>query len=89
MILQAADKRIATPNTIFLIHETNHRIEDKNYSDVVNQTSQFTKEYDKFIELTVKRSTLSVTALKEFALKSTYLDVQAALKLNFIDEVIP
>lgn len=88
LILQGATKRIATQNTIFLLHQTNHSLENRNISDVINESEQFKRENDKFVDLTLTKTKIDKTKFHELSLKSTYFTPQEALEMGFIDEVV-
>lgn len=88
LILQAGHTRYATAHTLFMIHHLKGCIEKSNYDEYIIETEQFRKESQLFIELTIRRSTLSMETFVDLCKKSPYLTPQEALTHNLIDNIL-
>lgn len=87
LILQAADKRIMTENSIMMLHGLTISAENTIPNlETFLKTSKFSQEC--MLEIYAKRSNLTKANLKSRLQKDWYLSSNEALELGFIDERI-
>jgi len=88
MILQAAQKRVSRPNTVFMIHQSSYWKAEKTYIDEMNVLNQeWNRSEGLFLSQTIEKSKLSKEKYYEIAKPRKYLSAQEALELGFIDEI--
>jgi len=87
LILQAADRRVMTVNSIMMLHGLTISAENTIPNlETFLKTSKFSQEC--MLDIYSKRSNLTKAALKSRLQKDWYLSSDEALKLGFIDERI-
>jgi len=88
MIIQAAQKRIARPNTVFMLHHSSYYREEKTYIDEMNIINQeWNRSTDLFIKQTIEKSTISKERFDEIAKPRKYLTAQEAKDFGLVDEI--
>lgn len=87
-ILQAAHKRLATENTIFLIHQAVGNVDETNVKHIVVEAHQQQKNDERMAYLTYSRSHLSREKFEELTAEPCYFTPQQALEYGFIDEIV-
>lgn len=88
IIMQAATKRLALPNTGFLLHELQSSVRGSlsNMKDDMAESERLQQRLD---EIVAKRSGQDIAKLrKTFERKDYFFDAQEALKFNLIDEIV-
>lgn len=91
MILQAARKRYATTNTLFMVHPSITHVEEKSYQEFLQIVDQYKKNHDRFIKLSVDRSGIDRDEFEKIYNPRKYLNAHEARvfgKNGLIDEVI-
>jgi ATP-dependent Clp protease protease subunit len=87
LILQAADKRIMTPECRFMIHNGSVGMEA-----TVGQVRALSKEIEfltqKYYKTLSVRSGVSIAQIKEMCDKETFLSADQAVKMGFADKVL-
>lgn len=89
-ILQCGQRRLATSNTRFMLHSSNHRFERGSYEEFVQYQLQVDFLHQQFIDLTINRSGLSEQEFTKL-LPMKYLSAQEALKIGaqgLIDQIL-
>jgi ATP-dependent protease ClpP protease subunit len=90
-ILQCGLERLATANTRFMIHSSNHKIEKASYEEVLEFQPQAQFLHDHFISLTINRSGMTPQEFASNCLPMKYLSTDEARlfgKYGLIDKVI-
>lgn len=80
MILQAGRKRISRPHTLFMVHPSWKREEErKPYDEFFTIADQYRKDHDLFIRLSIERSGISRKEFEKMYQPRKYLTAQEAL----------
>jgi ATP-dependent Clp endopeptidase proteolytic subunit ClpP len=87
VVLQAGKKRIASGNTIFMIHQSSNSLETTSFKEFNTQAEQYQKENEKFIELTTSKSKIKGDFFEKLE-TSFYFDTQKAVELGLIDKTL-
>jgi ATP-dependent protease ClpP protease subunit len=90
-ILQCGVERLATANTRFMVHSSNHKIEKASYEEILEFQPQAQFLHDHFINLTVTRSGMTLEEFASNCLPMKYLSTDEAKvfgKYGLIDTVI-
>lgn len=88
MVLQAAHKRIARPNTIFMLHQSAHWREEHTYMDEMNIISgEWNRIYRLFVEQSISRTKLKFDDFEKIAKPRKYLSPDEALSMGLIDGI--
>lgn len=88
IILQAATKRYATPNSQFLLHEVSYGSRG-HMSQQEDELEVAKKMQDTLDEIIVARSGMKIAELKKLTRRKDYtISAEEALQHNLIDEVI-
>lgn len=87
ILLQAGDLRVASANSVILIHEVSSGAGGK-VSEIEDQLKFMEVLQDKCLNILADRSTLSVLQIrKRWIKKDWWLTADEALKLGFVDEI--
>lgn len=87
-VLQAADIRVALPNSRFMLHEGSYSLPDNHHQNNVNWTKQYEKDKKIMEEMLVKKLGMNRRALRTLLRFDTLLTADQALKLKLIDEIL-
>jgi len=88
MVLQAARKRVARSQTIFMLHQSSYWREEHTYIEEMNiMSKEWNRLYRQFADQSIGRSAVSFPQFEKMAKPRTYLTAQEALELKFIDEI--
>lgn len=91
VIVQAADSRLATPHTRFLMHEVNEISfhDRRTVSDVEDEAAEMRKVNDMLVEIFAKRSGHPEEEIKTlWKKKDVWMSAQEALEWGLIDEIV-
>lgn len=91
MILQAAQKRLSTPNTLFMVHPSITHVEEKAYHEFLSIVDQYKKNHELFVKLSIQRSGISTEEFEKVCTPRKYLSAADALKFGkhgLIDEIV-
>jgi len=92
-IMQAADKRIMSANSAFMIHE-GYSGHAANHPRIVKKWQEFYEKQDKFLfdlylnKIREKQPDFPSKKLEKMLMFDTILTAQEALELNLIDEIL-
>lgn len=88
-IFVVGQKRIASPGTIFMIHEASlfKFISDEKKGDLIAQTKMIELLETRYNELIAKRSKLSVAELQAKCKETTWFTASQALEWGLVDEI--
>lgn len=92
IILQAADKRLMTPNSVQMIHYGRFSIEDND--EIVFKHAEESRRVNKWVEdiyldkIKMKHPQFKLNKLKKMLSHDTFLTAQMSLELNLCDGII-
>lgn len=87
ILLQAGDVRVASKNSVLLIHEVSSGAGGK-VSEIEDELAFMKLLQDKCVNILAERSTLSATQIKHrWIKKDWWIAADEALKLGFVDEI--
>jgi len=88
MILQAAHKRIARTNTIFMLHQASYWREEQTYIDEINiMSGEWNRLYKQFVTQSIHRSTITHAEFEKIAKPRKYFTAKEALDIKLIDSI--
>lgn len=89
MVMQAATKRIAYENTLFMVHPSHNSVDaEKSYDEFMAIVESYKTTHDLFVKLTIERAGISRKKFESIYSPRKYLTANEALKLGLIDEII-
>lgn len=83
LILQAAARRLSTPNSQFLVHFGSLS------ADSESETKHNLAVHEKWCRTFAERTGMTIQKSKKIHAVETYLSAEQALKLGMLDEVLP
>ncbi len=88
MILQAAHRRVARSNTVFMLHQSSYWREEHTYIDEINiMSKEWNRLYKQFVKQTIHRSVITEEKFEEIAKPRKYFLANEALQMKFIDSI--
>jgi len=88
MILQAAHKRVARSNTVFMVHQASFWQEQHTYIDEINIISQeWNRSAELFFKQTIEKSKLSHDEFNRLAKPRKYFSAKEAQEFGLVDEI--
>lgn len=92
MVLQAARRRFSTLNTIFMVHPSVFKFEErKSYDEAISRIEQYKLDHERFVRLSIERSGIKREEFEKLYKPMKYLTPDEALKFGkygLIDEII-
>ncbi|MBI4130283.1 ATP-dependent Clp protease proteolytic subunit [Candidatus Roizmanbacteria bacterium] len=92
MILQAGRKRLSYPHTVFMVHPSAYKLDERrSYREFMMMVDSYKKEHDLFVELTIERSGMTKIEFEKIYEPRKYLTPEEAKKLGkhgLIDEIV-
>lgn len=88
MVLQAAHKRVARSNTIFMLHQASYWREEHTYIDEINiMSEEWNRLYKQFVTQSISKSTVTPAIFEKIAKPRKYFTAKEALEMKFIDNI--
>jgi ATP-dependent Clp endopeptidase proteolytic subunit ClpP len=88
IVLQAADSRLAYPNTTFMIHEGSISAGDRTHQELKVETQEMERLVEKMYDIYEESLNISREEIKELCKVDYFFDAKNALKIGLIDEII-